>query len=60
MKSIFFNRSSKSEITILVEGKIKRKEIVLSNPEEVMELDWLLICMKEYHYPNAKKRVEKN
>lgn len=46
----FFNRSLKKRIDLIIEKETFSKQIQLSKASEKINLDWLLICIKEYHY----------
>ena len=49
----YYNRSDKTKIEIIKGGTLYSKDIVLSDAAENVPLDWLLICLKEYHYKEA-------
>jgi len=51
-KYFFFNRSQKDEINIIFNGKEDTVKINLS-PIENHNLDWLIVCLKEYHVKGA-------
>jgi len=59
----FFNRSVKTEINIKFKGRVDSFNVKLS-PIENHQLDWLIICLKEYHIrhaiPNITKLVNDN
>jgi len=49
----YYNRSSRTEIRVERAGVLCQRNISLSTVEQVFPLDWLVICIKEYHYVNA-------
>ncbi len=55
----FFNRSQKDTIRIQCAQDEHILSIQLSKPEELaQDLDYLIICLKAYHYPTAKEIIE--
>jgi 2-dehydropantoate 2-reductase len=57
-ETYYYNRSNKSKIVVQDEKRVKKKEITLSNSKESTKLDWLLICLKEYHFIGAEKDLK--
>lgn len=55
----FFNRSNKNKITVWFNDNQFEKEIKLSKLGVKYELDWLIICLKEYHYKSALSDLKK-
>ncbi len=56
----YFNRSKKLETKVHFEGTSTL--IDLTNPKLIStsnQLDWLIICLKEYHFAEAKNWLEK-
>lgn len=54
----FFNRSNKSEICIECNVKNTKHPIVI-NRNDTVTLDWILVCIKEYHYRDAVKHLKR-
>lgn len=57
-EAYYYNRSGKSEIRIAENEKIKSKKIELSVAGRKVDLDWLVICLKEYHYNGAEEQLK--
>jgi len=57
-RKYYYNRSPKSEIVVKHQGKTYQKAIVLSDSNESAELDWLIICLKEYQFAEAEKTLQ--
>jgi 2-dehydropantoate 2-reductase len=55
LELFYFNRSSKSQISI--DGPLGKTDIIFSLNPTTFSLDWLLICLKEYHYESALKDI---
>ncbi len=55
----YFNRASKEKIELLFEEEVFTKAIKLSKSKEVEELDWLIICIKEYQFKEAKEDLKR-
>lgn len=53
----FFNRSQKTEIYIVYENRETKIPIQLSNRIDY-NLDWLIICLKEYQIQDALPRIK--
>lgn len=51
--SFYFNRSPRNIIQLQFGEEQLSKEIHLTDPNDCLTLDWLLICLKEYHYQDA-------
>lgn len=50
----YFNRSDKITLNLIApDNKLRSKNINLSKTEDNLNLDWLIICIKEYHYEKA-------
>ncbi|MDD7886212.1 ketopantoate reductase family protein [Flavivirga sp. 57AJ16] len=58
-KVYYYNRSNRDKIKILCNGVQYEKEIELSNVDTSYNLDWLIICLKEYHYKSALSDLKK-
>lgn len=56
-KVYYFNRSAKTSVSLLYKGVTLNKEIQLTNNKDFESLDWLIICIKGYHYENAKNII---
>lgn len=60
----YFNRSQKASLKLQFLNENIQKPISLSIPDNTIILDWLIICLKEYHYKDAsnvfKKLINKN
>ncbi len=54
----YYHRSPKVAIQVQVINQLQSKRIQLSNIYEAIELDWLIICLKAYHYPAAQKSLQ--
>lgn len=54
----YFNRSPRDRIQIQFNKEVTYLQIDLSNEIEE-ELDWLIVCLKEYHYKNAIPKLVK-
>ena len=50
MKPFFFNRSSTSKLQLYYHDQVFEKQIVLSEVNAENNFDWIIICLKEYHY----------
>jgi len=57
-KYLYFNRSEKNEITIDFQGKQEYIKIETNKPQG-QQLDWLLVCLKEYHFQKAIPTLKK-
>ncbi|WP_299123934.1 ketopantoate reductase C-terminal domain-containing protein [uncultured Tenacibaculum sp.] len=59
----YYNRSPKTTLKLQFQNYTTQKSISLNTPSNI-PLDWLIICLKEYHYKNAsillKKLINKN
>lgn len=55
----YFNRSDKNSIEVAFEKEHFHKEITLSKVEKRDDLDWLIICLKEYHFSTAQADLKK-
>jgi 2-dehydropantoate 2-reductase len=55
----YFNRSEKERIVVSYKGKVWKKSIVLHEVHTHYRLDWLIICLKEYHFKGAEKDLAK-
>ena len=49
----YFNRSKRDKLIVEHNGIIENREITLSDFDTKERLDWLLICLKEYHIQKA-------
>lgn len=57
---IFFNRSKKDVFRFKIEKVIVEKPIdVFTTPKPINSLDWLVICLKEYHFEKAIPWLQK-
>ena len=57
---VFFNRSQKDEFRFKYEKIIIEKPIdVIATSQPMNSLDWLVICLKEYHYKRAIPWLQK-
>ena len=56
----YYNRSPKSEIRIAHKNRIAKRKITLTHiiKENHQELDWLIICLKEYQYKGAEEQLK--
>ena len=50
---LYFNRSAKHSLPLLLESQRLHLDVKLSTACESLALDWLLVCLKEYHYEHA-------
>ena len=54
----YFNRSPKSKLSVELNGTRKTKTIALSTSQHTPPLDWLIICLKEYHIQGALETIK--
>ena len=54
----YFNRSNKTEIKIKYQDTLSTISICLSESNDI-KLDWLIVCIKEYHYKEAMPEIIK-
>ena len=60
LELFFFNRSEKKEIQVQFKDKIHQLSTINSNEISAEnQLDWLVICLKEYHFEGAKNWFKK-
>ena len=57
-KYFFYNRSKKDRILVEYEGKLDDISIEISN-NQIQKLDWLIVCLKEYHFQDAIPMLNK-
>lgn len=58
-KPYYYHRNPKSAIQIIQVDKSLEIPIVLQGRgEKPIALDWLIICLKEYHFPAASKQLQ--
>ncbi len=55
----YFNRSKREKLSVENSGVIENREIVLSDFNIREKLDWLIICIKEYHIEGAIQSIIK-
>lgn len=55
----YFNRSVKKNIEVRFEERILQKIIELSKVNSSYNLDWLILCLKEYQFEEAQYDIEK-
>ncbi|OJJ23438.1 hypothetical protein BKI52_03495 [marine bacterium AO1-C] len=53
----YYNRSQKTEIVVVHQEEVYQEKITLSNSDAPIDLDWLLICLKEYQLAGAEKAL---
>lgn len=60
----YYNRTQKSNLKLQFQDTLFKKNILLNSSDNAITLDWLIICLKEYHYKNIsnllKKLISKN
>jgi len=56
-KYYYLNRSTRDVILIEYKGRITKINLELSNHIAV-QLDWLIVCLKEYHYQDATEKLK--
>ncbi len=54
----YFNRSTKSKIVVKKNNDVLIRKIELSLVDKVPTLDWLIICLKEFHYSDAHDTLQ--
>lgn len=57
-KISYFNRSDISDFSILYENEKFSKTILLTDVTHCKDLDWLIVCIKQYHVENAMRSIE--
>ena len=57
-KYYYFNRSEKNEIKISFKDEMSSIQVELSSAEN-QNLDWLIICLKEYHIKSTLPNISK-
>ena len=55
----YFNRSNRESITVSRAGNLATRAIELSSYDDKLNLDWLIICLKEYHISAAISSIVK-
>lgn len=53
----YFSKTKKEKISIKYQGQIEHHMVSLSNQEE-HDLDWLIVCLKEYQLAQALPRLQ--
>lgn len=57
-RCLYFNRSGKRKIAIDFEQKLEHIKVEASEPG-AQHLDWLIVCLKEYHFTEAVPKIVK-
>jgi len=55
----YFNRSNRSNLALAYKDELTKKNIRLTPISNHEKLDWLLICIKEYHFSDALSNLSK-